>query len=174
MVQNFNFLPLWTRWKGRDVCQRGLCHHFIKTTDLNYFIFHSACFIFPLKKKTASLALAFREDIFKMYVHNDIWDVTCVVPKNEYNIYYFPLRVLNLIQASNSVWSISQFAKRVVNTTKILALQQTVYIRLLSENYIIKRGRHYRNSSKYCIFAAKKAVLSLLNQSLFIRELSTL
>ena len=130
--------------------------------------------IFPLKKKTASLALAFREDIFKMYVHNDIWDVTCVVPKNEYNIYYFPLRVLNLIQASNSVWSISQFAKRVVNTTKILALQQTVYIRLLSENYIIKRGRHYRNSSKYCIFAAKKAVLSLLNQSLFIRELSTL
>ena len=109
-----------------------------------------------------------------MYVHNNIWEVTCVVPKNEYNIYYFPLRVLNLIQASNSVWSISQFAKRVVNTTKILALQQTVYISLLSENYIIKWGRHYRNSSKYCIFAAKKAVLSLLNQSLFIRELSTL
>ena len=59
--------------------------------------------IFSSKKKTASLALAFREDIFKMYVHNDIWDVTCVVPKNEYNIYYFPLRVLNLIQTSNSV-----------------------------------------------------------------------
>ena len=55
--------------------------------------------------RTVPLELG-REEAVKMgkrYVHNDIWDVTCVVPKNEYNIYYFPLRVLNLIQASNSV-----------------------------------------------------------------------
>ena len=89
--------PAGGRLKGQDKADEA------EAVERRQLAVWGAFRIFPLKKKTASLALAFRKDIFKMYVHNDIWDVTCVVPKNEYNIYYFPLRVLNLIQASNSV-----------------------------------------------------------------------
>ena len=88
---------------------------------------------FPLKKKPTCLAIAFREEFSQVQVHNKLKELRsnpCV--KKLFSSSSFKNSCRHPMQFEASV----SLQKRVVNTTKVMTLQQTVYIRPLSRNYI--------------------------------------